>query len=458
MPTIGSILSNASTALRAQQAALSVTSHNITNSATEGYAQQRAVLSSNPALCTPEGVFGTGIRVADVQQVRDALLDSAFRLETASASQQRTRADLLGRVETLLGEPSEEALSGVLDRFLSAWSDLASNPTGGGARTVVRQRGQELADTMNSLASGLDAIREEVETRLTLTVARVNALTDDIAGLNREIVAIESSGVTAADLRDARARSLDELAALVPVRAHERENGSVGVALSGYNIVDGASSMHLDAAAVGGEVGVRVQGRASLLSDLGGSLGGLLQVLNADVPTVLDGLDRLAGALVAEVNAIHASGTNPAGDTGLDFLDPAGVTAFTLALSAEVAASADAVAAGTGDALGGYRAGANDVALELAGLRDRELGALGSLPGEHLQGLVSALGLAVRSSSDAAEVHETLAGHADTRRQSVSSVSVDEEMVRLIQFQSAYRAAARVVSAADEMLQTLLAL
>jgi len=69
---------------------------------------------------------------------------------------------------------------------------------------------------------------------------------------------------------------------------------------------------------------------------------------------------------------------------------------------------------------------------------------------------VSALGLAVRSSTDSAQVHRTLADQADVRRQSLGSVSVDEELVRLIQYQSAYRAAARVVSAADELLQSLL--
>jgi flagellar hook-associated protein 1 FlgK len=71
---------------------------------------------------------------------------------------------------------------------------------------------------------------------------------------------------------------------------------------------------------------------------------------------------------------------------------------------------------------------------------------------------VSSLGLAVRSSTDSADVHRTLADQADVRRQSLSSVSVDEELVRLIQFQSAYRAAARVVSTADEMMETVLAI
>ena len=118
--------------------------------------------------------------------------------------------------------------------------------------------------------------------------------------------------------------------------------------------------------------------------------------------------------------------------------------------------SASVIVAGTPDGSGGYRAGANDVAVGIATLRDNALSTLGTTPGEHLRGLVSSIGLAVRSSTDAAEVHQTLADQADVRRQSLGSVSVDEELVQLIQFQSAYQASERVISAADEMLQSLL--
>ena len=41
-------------------------------------------------------------------------------------------------------------------------------------------------------------------------------------------------------------------------------------------------------------------------------------------------------------------------------------------------------------------------------------------------------------------------------RDSVSGVSLDEELTNLIKFQRAYQAAAQMISAADEMLQTLL--
>jgi len=139
-------------------------------------------------------------------------------------------------------------------------------------------------------------------------------------------------------------------------------------------------------------------GGAGLLSDVGGTVGGLLNVLNTDHPDAVHRLDDLANAFVTEVNAIHTTGTNPDGNTGVDFFDAAGTGASTIALTAAVLASADAIAAGTPDGGGAY-----DVALGIAALRDLDVGLLGSTVGEHYQALVSDVGQAVRSSSESAK-------------------------------------------------------
>ena len=466
MPTISSILSNATTALRAQQSALNVTAHNISNATTEGYARQKAVMGTNPALRTPDGVFGTGVSVVNVAQIRDALLDANYRLELGDAAQHQSRSDLLTRVETVLGEPGDYALSGTVDQFLSAWSDLATNPTSSSTRTVVRQRGEAVVDKLHELAANLAQVADEIASRLTTGVKRVNALTDEISRLNQEIVSAEADGATAGDLRDTRARALDELATLLPVRVTERENGSVGVATSGINIVDGAYATELDVDSA--FQGLKIEGRDGLLPETGGSLGGLLEVYNTELPLARNSLNDFARELAVEVNRIHQAGTNAAGTDGVDFFapgspsdpaDPASppnITAWTISLSAAVTASASAISAGTAVNAGEYRAGANDVAQDIAALRDVPLGILPDTPGGLIRGLVSKIGLAVRSSTDAAEVHQTLADQADARRASLSGVSVDEELIQMIQFQSAYAAAAKVVTAADEMLQTIL--
>lgn len=457
MPSIGSTLSIAKTGLQTQQQAMNVTAHNIANANTEGYARQRAVMSANTPQRTYDGIFGTGVGVVDVAQVRDALLDASFHRETGAASEQGSRSDMLIRIETVLGEPSEFGLSATLDAFFSSWSDLATNPTSFTVRSVVRQRGMQLAEKFQELSSSLDQVRQEVEARLDVAVGRVNELASELAGLNQEIVSLEADGTTAGDLRDARASAMDELASLLPIQSTLRENGGMGIVSSGFNIVDGAVSVPLQVSTVAGVVGLEIVGRAGLLPDQGGSVGGLLGVLNGDLPGTSQMLDDLAASIVGEINTAHTAGTNPDGGTGIEFFDSAFTTASSIQVSAAVLADSRAVSAGTPDGTGAYRAGASDVAESIATTRDRTVAALGTTPGGYFRGLVSDIGLAVRSSTDTAEVHRTLADRAEIRRQSLVGVSVDEELVQMIQFQTAYQAAARVVTTADEMLQSLLA-
>jgi flagellar hook-associated protein 1 FlgK len=245
------------------------------------------------------------------------------------------------------------------------------------------------------------------------------------------------------------------MATLIPIQVMQRENGGVGILTSGVGLVDGAHHGTLEVRLSGGALELGLQGHPNRLEDLGSRIGGMIRVLNQDIPSVRASLDELAQALVTEINALHQTGTNPAGDTGVDFFDPAGVTASTIGLSAAVAADPGAISAGTGGASGEYRAGANDIALALAGLRDAPNGSLGISFGEHFRRLATDVGFSVRSSLDSVQVHQALSEQAEIRRQSFSGVSTDEELVKLIEFQTAYSAAARVVSVADELLETL---
>ena len=171
----------------------------------------------------------------------------------------------------------------------------------------------------------------------------------------------------------------------------------------------------------------------------------------------------MARALVERTNAVHSTGTNAAGDTGLNFFDDFGdlslVTANTLALDAAIAADALAVAAGSGGP-GGYQAGANDVALAMGGLRESTTGTVlsGRSINDAYRDLAAAVGLATSAARVAEDNHRVLVTAASERRESVSGVATDEELVKVVQIQAAYTAASRLVSVVDEMYQALLAM
>ena len=458
MPSIGSILNTAAGALRASQAGINVAANNLSNASNPTHSRQVVDLRASPSEITAEGIFGTGVDVRNVTRIRDTFIDLTYWRESASAGSADTRQQLMTRIETALAEPGTGSITSSLDAFFNAWSELATHPTDSTVRGLVRQAGENLVGSISTVHGDITSVREEARGRLLAGIDRVNALSESIAAINQEIVAQETTGLQAPGLRDQRDAMVDEMSKLLAVDVSYRSNGSVGIALNGITIVDGAEFTGIEDRIVGGDVQIGIEGRATTVANPGGQLGGIATVMNVDIRDALQTLDDIAEALVTDVNAIHTTGTTPDGTTGVDFFDAAGTTAGTLSLSAAVKGSTSRIGAGTPDGSGNYRSGAVDVALSIAAWRSDASPTLGEGFTSRMRGLVSDVAQAVRSSTDAAEVQNALLGQIDNRRAGLSGVSTDEELVSLIRYQTSYQAAARVISVADELLQTIVQL
>jgi flagellar hook-associated protein 1 FlgK len=470
--SIGGILSIARSAIQAHQIALQTASQNIANAEVEGYSAQRVNVAANTAQMFTYGALGTGVVVQGVTRSRDVLLDDQYRRASTSSSSYSTARDILGRVEAVLGEPSKTGLSNAMDLFWNSWSDLSSDPSSVSARGVVRQRGTELAGMFNTFANRVDDVGMDARARLTADVGKVNELMKQIAAINPAIVAAESGGQSANDLRDSRDRLLDQVAKLGDLQSIERTDGSVGVYFAGRLFVDGADAHQL---AIQGTttLSVVVKGESSGIPLVGGSVGSTLDMINTEIPRAMANLDALAGAIVREVNAIHSTGKvysgNPpvAASAGKFFTQSGNQSSNDVAQTARgmrldsALSDITKIAASAGSSTG---PGNNGAALSIAGLRDTTLNfydaggtqIANTTLGTFYRDTVASVGLASGQAANAATVHETLANQADTRRQSVSGVATDEELVGLIKHQQAYAAAARLVKVVDEMAQTLI--
>jgi flagellar hook-associated protein 1 FlgK len=462
MSTLGAILSTATSALQSHQKAGQVTAHNIANALTEGYSRQHVSLTPVGPVQTIDGWIGTGVRIADITRYRDALLDHGYRQETGVAAGFRTRHEMLGQVEAAFLEPTEQGFGATLDAFWDAWSDLANRPADDNARAMIRERGRQLASHLNRLDTALNEVADLGRRRLADTIARINDLARTVADLNTRIIAAEAGGRTASDLRDARDLALDRLAEIAPIQVVERPNGGVGVTMGGVSVIDDGTFQTLRLDSTGGTWTILTE-KGHVVPALGGVLDELAGLMNETIPAYRAQLDNLARSIVSSVNALHSTGVSPNGATGIDFFRvPAGgiaaVTAANIALSDAIDSDPGNIAAGTGDTDGEYRAGANDIALALSRLRDApDATYLGNAtPGGYYYGIVADIGRAVAAAKDGATVHETLASQIQNRRDSVSGVSTDEEMIKLIQHQTAYTAAAKLITTVDEMLQTIL--
>ncbi len=473
--SISSILNTARSGLLTSQRAVEITSNNVANAQTPGYTRQRLDAAAELPTRFPDGEFGAGVRVTGTSRARDAFLDASYRRAAADASGGRLRAETLARMESILGEPGDVGLGAALDEFYNAWSDFSSRPTSSGVQGAVQEAGAKVAQQLNRLAARIDELQIETRQRLGSAVDEVNTLATSLADLNRQVVGAEAGGQSANTLRDKRDQLLDRLVELTGGEIIEAANGSVSVNLGGLSLVDGTEVHTITAVTIGGLTDVARSSDPTRPVVIGGELGALRQVSVKDIPALGNELDTLARGLVDGVNAIHRtgvtwSGSPPVAAAAGDFFasDPM-LTAETdplrtargIRLDSAVATSASAIAASAATAAG---PGDGTVALQLAGLRTSNTAftnpdgtpRVSEPAGTFLQRIATGLAFTTRSVSDRSEVDGAIALQSDTRRQSVAGVSVDEELVRLIKFQQTYAAAAKLISTADRMAETLL--
>lgn len=439
---IGNILNIARSAIVAHQTAVQVTSQNVSNAQTPGYTRQRATLESGPGVSTLYGRVGSGVAVRDISRTRDALLDLTYRREAGNSADFEMRRQLLGQVEELFGELSDSGFSATMDSFWASWSDLANNPENGSVRGLVKQQAGQVAFALNNYSGRLGVLRENVTTRLERSVEEVNHLARQLADINRQVATSEASGRSAPDLRDNRDRLLDELSQLARIQVVERRDNTVAVYLGTSTLVDGTDSRLLRMDPPDQELRIG----STLVRDVGGSLGAMVDLRDQEIPLVARRLDDFARTLVEQVNAIHVAGT------GREFFDSTRLTAGVIALSTDVD---DPNVIGTVPGAPGD----NRVALELAALRERDVAFATAGPrtfGGFYGELIADVGLKVNSAERSSVVYGTLASQADIRRSSVGGVSTDEEMMNLMKHQQAYAAATRLVQVADEMMKTVL--
>jgi flagellar hook-associated protein 1 len=450
--SLSSFLSIARSALLAQQRAMDVTGHNVANAQTPGYSRQRLTTTAAEPLWSAWGTIGRGVSTGSITRVRDVLLDSNYRRESGSLGTATTLNSFLSQVEGALGEPSETGVAAALDDLFKGFGDLANDPANGATRDIVRQSATRLTQLLHSLDARIVQAQSDAVERLRADVDQVNSLAGRIAALNAQILAAGGPDHAAPDLQDQRDVMVDELSGLVGVRVVTHEDGTVGVIAGDTLLVDAGMAQTLVVRQTGSGYGVGLASTTGVIDPQSGSLKALTDLASSVLPGLRGQLDTFVASLVGEVNAVHRTGFTLAGVDGVDFFDATKLTAGSLSLSTEVQASSDAIAASATGA-----AGDGGIALLLAGLGTRAVGALGGRTlREFYTQVAQAVGSGVSNSLVDAETAQTLVDSADAQRTSVSGVSLDEEMVALIAQQQAYGAAARLVNVADEMMQQLL--
>jgi flagellar hook-associated protein 1 FlgK len=119
-------------------------------------------------------------------------------------------------------------------------------------------------------------------------------------------------------------------------------------------------------------------------------------------------------------------------------------------------ANRDLIAAGRFDGAGARAVGDNSYALVLADLADAPVGPDNQTISDAYAQMVASMGLDAEQAETQATYYQGLVDQYSALQESISGVSLDEELSNLIKYQRGFQAAAKMVSTADEMLKTLL--
>ena len=465
-------LNLAKRSLQTQQQGIEVTGHNLANVNNPAYARQRVSIQTSSTVPTRVGPQGNGANVVSIQQLRSGLVDRQLQTEVSVTAFLESRQTALQYAQANLGQQIDSksfgaegpaAANGIsgqhgiaesLSDLFAGFQGVANSPASPDQRQSLLVKAQGLAGQFNQVDRRLSALHSDLNDSLQADIGSANQLMDQIAHLNDRITNSEngSTGV-ANDLRDERQQKVEELAKLVNIETVVGDNGSLDVSIGGLSIIAGKQVVdNLETYDAGdGQLLVRTRTAQSPLTLTSGSAQGTIDARDGAVASLRSSLDRVASLLISVVNQVHGSGFGLTGSTGADFFT--GTNAATIKVNSSLMNNPALVqAAGVAGAVGD-----NQVANKLAALANQQLSGLSNqtFSGSYGQ-LVASLGEKLSATNDDLGTQKAVEGLLMRQRDSVSGVSLDEEMTELTKFQKAFTASARIVTTIDEMFDTVL--
>ncbi|MCQ4923206.1 flagellar hook-associated protein FlgK [Tissierella carlieri] len=442
--------------LQASRKSLDTVSHNISNANNPNYVRQSAIHASNSYTKSADGRFqtGTGVNVIQIRQIRDEFLDLKLRRENASFGYHYAKAQILEDIEGVFNEITDSGLQKVMNGLWKNWDELSKEADSLTIRGLVHESSVAFAETVNHISRQLNDIRHNLNKQMLTKVDEVNNILDKIGELNKSVKLVEgeNSRMKANDFRDERNALIDRLSELLPITSYENTFGETIISLQGRDIVNGSFISRIDVKNDNNGLGHIYWEKSNEKIDLNGlgELAGFIDVRDKSMVEYMDRLDTFVGTLANKINALHSTGIDLEGNQGGDFFVGSGgvINASNIKVNSELSNYNKIAISKTGGISDG------DIAKEIYEVRNETL--FGEMStDDYYRDIIFSLGEERKSSRLIAENQGFLINTIDERRQSISAVSLDEEMADMIKFQHSYTANSRVINAIDEMIETV---
>jgi len=451
------------------QRAIQTVSHNISNKDTEGYSRQRVEVESSPASGGKIRIGG-GAHTSNIRRLNNQHVEKQLQKAMASASNFKEKSEIMGQVENVFNEQLNKGLNKHMSEFFNSFGELAQNPESLAVRMQVKDAADSLTQGFKRINKELGEIQKSTDYSMHMHVNEINGMTKEIAELNERIVNVEVGSPVANDERDRRDLLIKKLGEIVDIDHMENKQGAVTITTGGTAVlVSGFSQQELFAATTQAkegkpEGGVEIFYKASKSGSpvnitqqiKGGKLGAEIQLRDGNISQIKDRVNEMAYNVAWEVNRAHVEGFDRYNKTGEQFFKiskDVKTAASTIALNENIKADVGkiAVAAAPGSP------GDNRIANIIANLESKQtMSSKTSSYNDFYASIVGEVGIDTARAKSSLESSEDSLAQVKNMRETISGVSLDEEATKLIEYQKAYAASARLIKTADEMLDTVL--
>lgn len=470
MTSLLNALNAGKTSLLTNQKSIEIVGNNIANVNTDGYSRQRAELMQIPAVNFSGFFIGQGVTVSDVSRDYSLFISRQLQDKSIEYGEETGKSNSLAELERIFNV-GEDNLAGQINDFFDAWQELTANPSGQVERDVVMQRGRLLGEAFANITNELDTVTQNMNTEIVAEVETLNEKIAELARLNDRISLVEISGQTANSARDQRDLLIKDLSETLGVKTYTDNRGMLNVQLpGGMPLVQGNIASTITTVSNGTDINLQLQVAGSTLDipleNLGGKMKGMFEIRDVFIGGLRNDLNTLARDLTDAVNTEHRAGYGSDGVRNRDFF----IDMATLTIPPDVPSrnvklwitDASQVAAAGNPPLvpGGPAApGDNKNALRIAALEvTHNVGLTNDTFDNFFSKMVATVGI------EAARNELALSGAKDATiqlqnlRDGYSGVSLEEEMIDLIQYQRGFESSAKFLATVDEMMTALLQL
>lgn len=372
-------LFNGLTGLQTNQAALQVTSNNVTNANTEGYT--RKIVDQSHVVI---GGQGAGVEIAGIRRTVDEYLMKEMRTASSVSSNLAARDAFFQRIQDMFGTlQSNSSLGARISDFASQLQALATNPESASQMLSVVSMGQQVAQQLNQMSQQIQKLRFDADKEIAASIDIINTQLAEIDELNREIARNQVLGLPTGDLEDKRDIAVNKVAEQIDINYFTRSNGEMVIfTQSGRTLLNSdpvplshtpVSSMSAGVTHPGLIDGIHVGGVDITTEIRSGRLAALIAMRDETLPNLTAEINTLTTALRDEINRIHNEGsglpaattlTSSRPQTGMavsvsgtirvTLVNSDGSEAYTAVVSGLAAPDAAGFAAAINAALGGF--------------------------------------------------------------------------------------------------------